>query len=98
MRLLFSSLVCLMLALGCKSTRESPRSEPSQTEESSANLIQSESDLPPCDDIARGRVYWVRSIQKHFECAEGGKWSVRDIEAENSKDPSFGNRSIDTKK
>lgn len=79
MRLSTFSILVLVLVSACKTTRES------RSTEASLDSLENEEELPDCDDITVGRVYWVQSLNTQVQCMEGGAWQPH---------PGFGPRSI----
>jgi hypothetical protein len=77
-----------MTLAACKTTRSAA------TAESPLDALENEEQLPACDDITVGRIYFVQSINKQMQCVEGGAWQPREIEVENQENPASGSRSI----
>ncbi|HYX35562.1 MAG TPA: hypothetical protein VE954_20895 [Oligoflexus sp.] len=91
MRLTAFVIMNLALLSACKTTRDS---RPTAV---ALDSLESEEELPACDDITVGRVYWVRSVNDQRVCTEDGTWQPRGIEVERKDDPGFGPRSIPEK-
>ncbi len=95
MRLHAFFLCFVSLLLSCKTTRENHRtSEPNSNTEGSPGTIETEDNLPACDDLTLGRVYWVRSLNAQMSCEEGGTWLPRQVDPDGKKDPAFSPRGI----
>jgi len=87
-------IVSTALVSACKTTRDNQSSQNSQTEEPSTEKVATEDQLPACDDITLGRVYWVRSLNQQMSCVEGGLWEPQEVDTDDKTNPSFGPRSI----
>ncbi len=81
-------LLCAFLFLACKTTRAQ------RSTELSLDNLDNEEQLPACDDITVGRVYWVRSLNQQMHCVEGGTWQPREIDTESKEQPGAGPRAI----
>jgi len=88
MRLAAFLILALIHASACKTTRDSA---PAGT---SLDTLEDEKQLPACDDITVGRVYWVRSLNKQLICEDSGTWEPRMLEADNPEEAGVGPRTI----
>lgn len=81
-------LLCASLSFACKTTRTQ------RSTELALDSLENEEQLPACDDITVGRIYWVRSLNQHMHCVEGGTWQPREIDAEGKDQSGAGPRTI----
>lgn len=88
MRLAALLILALIHPSACKTTRKSP---PAQA---SLDSFENEKQLPACDDITVGRVYWVRSLNKQLICEDSGTWEPRMLDADSSIKAGVGPRTI----
>jgi hypothetical protein len=88
MRLAAFVILALIHPSACKTTRKSPPAG------ASLDSFENEKQLPACDDITVGRVYWVRSLSKQLICEDSGTWEPLMLEADSSEKPGAGPRTI----
>ncbi len=87
-------IVSTALVSACKTTQKSQSSQNSQTAEPSMGKVETEDQLPACDDITLGRVYWVRNLNRQMSCVEGGLWEPHQLEIDNKTESTFEPRGI----
>ncbi|WP_141732065.1 hypothetical protein [Oligoflexus tunisiensis] len=86
----FTAFIIMSMALlaACRTTRKQPSSA------ATLDSVENEQQLPACDDITVGRVYWVRSLNQQLQCAAGGTWTPRTVEPAGTDHPGAGPRTI----
>lgn len=84
----FLLLCATLVSLSCKTTRTQ------RSNELNLDSLENEEQLPACDDITVGRIYWVKSLNQQMYCAEGGTWQPRTLDADGKEQSGFGPRDI----
>ena len=74
--ILLALLMTASVLSGCSGTDEELDDEPKELEDWSVFLVQSSSDLPTCDIVTDGRLYYVSSESGFHACSNGAWQSI----------------------
>ena len=74
--ILLALLMTASVLSGCSGTDEEVDDEPKELEDWSVFLVQSSSDLPTCDIVTDGRLYYVSSESGFHACSNGAWQSI----------------------
>jgi hypothetical protein len=94
MRFCVLLIVSTALVAACKTTRKNQSSQNSLMAEPSMGKFETEDQLPACDDINLGRVYWVRNLNRQMSCAPGGLWKPHQQETDSKSEPTLEPRGV----
>ena len=76
--ILLALLMTASALAGCSGTDDDVDDEPSDIEDWDVFLVQASSDLPTCDSVTEGRLYYVSS-DSGFQACSNGSWQSIDL-------------------
>ena len=76
--ILLALLMTASALAGCSGTDDDVDDEPSDLEDWDVFLVQASSDLPTCDSVTEGRLYYVSS-DSGFQACSTGSWQAIDL-------------------
>jgi len=76
--ILLALLMTASALAGCSGTGDDVEDDPGELEDWNVFLVQSSSDLPSCDSVTEGRLYYVSS-ESGFQTCSNGSWQSIDL-------------------